>query len=74
MVARYLGVVEVVGSHPATQTKKEATFGRQKLLLFLSIAKAMAYHRRQVYIITAGAYHQPQAVYSFTMMIYKTPF
>ena len=38
----------VVGSSPSAPAKKEATFGRQKLLLFLSIAKAMAYHHDTV--------------------------
>ncbi len=37
---------------------------------FLSIAKAMAYHRRKAYIITQQrASHQPQAVSAFAMMI-----
>ena len=47
--------------------------------IFLSIAKAMVYHhalacissRVSVYLITEGAYHQPQAVSSFAVMIYN---
>ena len=40
--------------------------------IFLSIAKAMVYHHDAVVdIITKGVYHQPQAVSSFAMMIYK---
>ena len=35
MVARYLGVVEAVGSNPATQTRKKHTFVyRDKCVLF----------------------------------------
>ena len=40
--------------------------------IFLSIAKAMAYHQTfGLDIIAEGVYHQPQAASSFAMMIYK---
>ena len=38
----------------------------QRVVLFLSIAKAMVYHHAaRVYLITEGVYHQPQAVLCF---------
>ena len=73
MVARCVRDAKVVGSNPVASTKKEATFVYQKLLLFLSIAKAMAYHQTfSLDIIAAGVSHQPQAVSAFAMMIYNT--
>ena len=64
---------------------KETEYIRQKIRqvstcrIFLSIAKAMVYHHDAVvylirlaeYISTRRVYHQPQAVSSFAMMIYK---
>ena len=44
LVEHSLDVRRVSGSSPLMSTKKEVTFVYQKLLLFLSIAKAMAYH------------------------------
>ena len=42
MVARYLGVVEAVGSNPATQTKKTGAFSR----LFCYLSTAICHTKR----------------------------
>ena len=55
----------------ANQNANKSLLLRQKNdrfrpVVFLSIAKAMAYHHAaRVYFITEGVYHQPQAAFSF---------
>ena len=68
-----------VGSNPTFSAKKEVTFVYQKLLLFLSIAKAMAYHHAlacisspQAYIINRRLYRfRNDDIQNFVLMIYR---
>ena len=80
-------ILKTGGSNPFGRAKKEVTFVYQKLLLFLSIAKAMAYHHAlacisspEVHIINRRLYRfrnddMPQQVaddmQNFVLMIYK---
>ena len=65
--------------NPTPATKKEAAFVYQKLLLFLSIAKAMAYHHAlacisspQAYIINRRLYRfRNDDIQTFGLMIYR---
>ena len=69
----------VVGSSPSAPAKKEVTFVYQKLLLFLSIAKAMAYHHALACISSQQAYIINRRLYRFrnddiqhsVLMIYR---
>jgi len=46
---------------------------KRKLVVFLSIAKAMVYHRRKVYIITRSVYPISHRLHSaFAMRIYNS--
>jgi len=65
--------------HTPKSTKKEVTFVYQKLLLFLSIAKAMAYHHALACISSPQAYIINRRLYRFrkddiqncVLMIYR---
>ena len=54
-----------MGSIPVAGAKKEVTFVYQKLLLFLSIAKVMAYHHALACISSPQAYIINRRLYRF---------
>ena len=58
-------VTDFGGPNPPSPTKKEVTFVYQKLLLFLSIAKAMAYHHALACISSPQAYIINRRLYRF---------
>ena len=65
LVERHLAKVEVASSSLVIRSKKEVTFGKQKLFLFLSIAKAMAYHHALACISSPQAYITNRRLYRF---------
>ena len=65
LVERHLAKVEVASSSLVIRSKKEVTFVYQKLLLFLSIAKAMAYHHALACISLPQAYIVNRRLYRF---------
>ena len=70
LVARLSGGQEVMSSSLVTPTKKEVTFVYQKLLLFLSIAKAMAYHHALACISSALSSISRQGEYLINRRLY----
>ena len=59
------------GSNPGGASKKFDKFRRVEF--FIHCESNGISSRFSVYLITEGAYHQPQAVSSFAMMIYNAP-
>ena len=61
----------IEGSNPSFSAKKEVTFVYQKLLLFLSIAKAMAYHHALACISSALSSISRQGEYLINRRLYR---
>ena len=74
-----LSAKAATGGSPVVRTNKKGTFGRQKFLFCLSIAKAMAYHHAlacisspQAYIINRRLYRfRNDDIQHFVLMIYR---
>ena len=56
---------------PVPQPKNSTSFDLSNF--FIHCESNGISSRVSVYLITEGAYHQPQAVFSFAMMIYNAP-